>query len=102
MKIKFEHLIKIGNQIGESWLYLANKYSLNLKVNEFKPLISFNLQYKEKNNLIYTIFIQEMLKRGYIALTVSVSFAHNLEIVEKYIKKVDEVFEIISRAIDKK
>ena len=27
----WEHLIKIGNQIGESWLYLANKYSLNLK-----------------------------------------------------------------------
>ena len=87
----------------ESWLYLANKYSLNLKVNEFKPLISFNLQYKEKNNLIYTIFIQEMLKRGYLASnSIYVSFAHNLEIVEKYIKKVDEVFEIISRAIDKK
>ena len=98
----WEHLIKIGNHIGESWLNLANKYSLNLSVNEFKPLISFNLQYNEKNNLIYTIFIQEMLKRGYIASnSIYVSYAHNLEIVEKYIKKVDEVFEIIARAIDK-
>ena len=44
-----------------------------------------------------------MLKRGYLASnSIYVSFAHNLEIVEKYIKKVDEVFEIISRAIDKK
>ena len=98
----WEHLIKIGNQIGESWLYLANKYSLNLKVNEFKPLISFNLQYKEKNNLIYTIFIQEMLKRGYLAGSqVATSFAYNKIIIKNYLKAVDEVFYKIKIYLDK-
>ena len=42
-----------------------------------------------------------MLKRGYIASnSVYVSYAHNEKIINKYILKVDEVFKLISRAID--
>ena len=42
-----------------------------------------------------------MLKRGYIASnSIYVSYAHNEKIINKYILKVDEVFKLISRAID--
>lgn len=97
----WDHLIKVGRIIGESWLNLAKKYNLNITINEFKPLISLKFHYNDKNNLINTIFVQEMLKRGYIASTsIYVSYAHNEKIVEKYISKVDEVFQLISIAID--
>ncbi len=97
----WDHLINIGSIIGESWLNIAKKYNLNITINEFKPLISFKPDYKEKNNIINTIFIQEMLKRGYITSnSIYVSYAHNEKIVENYILKVDEVFQLISKAID--
>ena len=97
----WKHLIHIGSMIGNSWLLLAKKYSLNFSINEFKPLITLKPHYGDKNNLINTIFIQEMLKRGYIASnSVYVSYAHNEAIIEKYIKNVDEVFCLISKGID--
>ena len=48
-----------------------------------------------------TLFIQEMLFRGYLAATsVYVSYAHTEKIVEKYLTAVDECFEIMSQAIE--
>ncbi len=98
----WNHLIKMGSLIGAEWENLAKKYSLNLTINDFKPLISFKMHYGDKNNLINTLFIQEMLKRGYIASnSIYISYAHNEEIIEKYIRNVDEVFKIISIALDR-
>ncbi len=95
------HLIKIGQRIGEGWLELANKHNINLHITDYKPLITFKLNYGEQNNLIATLFIQEMLKRGYItAASVYVTYAHSIEIVDEYLKAVDEVFKFISIAID--
>ncbi len=49
------------------------------------------------NNPIATLFIQEMLKRGYLASTsLYVTYAHTIEIANKYLANVDEVFEIMS------
>ena len=58
--------------------------------------------YKEKNQEIITLFIQEMLQRGYLSSTsVYVSNAHTEEIIEEYLENVDEVFKLISLAIKK-
>ena len=57
--------------------------------------------YPDRNQALSTLFIQEMLKRGYLASTsVYVSFAHNKKIVNEYLKEVDEVFAIIKNAIE--
>lgn len=94
------HLDKIGDMIGEGWLDLANKHELKLHITDFKPLITFKFDYDDKNSELYTLFTQEMLKRSYLASnSIYVSYAHNEKIVEKYLKNVDEVFEIISDAI---
>lgn len=96
----WEHLNTIGNLIGEGWEQLAKKHDIELSVTEYKPLISIKFEYGNNNAAISTLFIQEMLKRGYIAATsVYVSFAHSKEIVTEYLSSVDEVFEIISKGI---
>jgi glutamate-1-semialdehyde aminotransferase len=97
----WEHLQMIGMKIGEGWLGLAQKHGLKLHVTDFKPLVSIKFEYGELNPAIATLFIQEMLKRGYIAATsVYVSYAHNEQIVEEYLKKVDKVFAIIAEAVN--
>jgi hypothetical protein len=52
------------------------------------------------NEALYTLFIQEMLKRGYLAAnSVYVSFAHSREIVEEYLHHVDAVFAVLADAV---
>lgn len=96
-----KHLIEIGTHIGNGWSELAKKYELDISITDYKPLITFKLNYGEANNPIATLFIQEMLKRGYLASTsIYVTYAHTIEIVNKYLENVDEVFEIMSDAIN--
>lgn len=97
-----EHLVKIGNLISEGWKELAKKYNLDIKVVGIPPLTTFIIQHKESQAL-HTLFTQEMLNRSYLASkSVYVSYCHTEEIIEKYLKNVDEVFEIISKAIKNK
>jgi glutamate-1-semialdehyde 2,1-aminomutase len=98
----WEHLITIGNQIGEGWRSLAEKHALDLDITDYKPLITFKLKYGPDNAALYTLFIQEMLKKGYLATnSIYVSYAHNPDIVEKYLSDVDSVFGYLAEAIDK-
>ena len=97
----WEHLIKIGTAIGEGWLRLGKKHGLKLEVTDYKPLITMKLGYGDDNPAIVTLFIQEMLKRGYLAATsVYVSQAHTMRIVEDYLMAADEVFSLIAKAIN--
>ncbi|MDG2107485.1 MAG: aminotransferase class III-fold pyridoxal phosphate-dependent enzyme [Woeseiaceae bacterium] len=97
----WEHLIKIGTQIGDGWIAIAKKYGLKITVSDFKPLITMKFHYQERNQALVTLFIQEMLKRGYLSATsVYVSYAHTEKIVKDYLIAVDECFFIISNAIE--
>ena len=87
----WEHLIKIGIHIGDGWLALAKKHQLKINITDFKPLITMKLNYGDRNQeRLVTLFIQEMLKRGYLAATShsSVSYAHTEDIVNEYLKSV--------------
>lgn len=96
----WNHLINIGTKIGNGWESLAQEHGLKLKTTDFKPLITMKFDYGNQNSAIATLFTQEMLKRGYLAASsIYVSYAHNEEIVEKYLKNVDEVFGVIADAI---
>jgi glutamate-1-semialdehyde 2,1-aminomutase len=93
----WEHLIKIGTEIGQGWKMCAENSGLKITTTDFKPLITFNLGYEDKNNALLTLFTQEMLKRGYLATSsVYVSLSHTKEIVEEYLKNVEEVFAIMA------
>lgn len=94
-----EHLIKIGKLISNGWKELAKKHNIHIKVVGIPPLTTFIIQHKESQAL-HTLFTQEMLDRGYLASKcVYVSVCHTEKIIKDYLEKVDQVFEILSKAI---
>ncbi len=99
----WKKFINLGDRIGKGWQKLANKHGLDLSVSDFKPLITMKLNYGDLNQKLATLFIQEMLRRGYLASTsIYLSNAHNELIVDKYLESVDEVFFIMSSALENK
>lgn len=94
------HIDKIGKLIGDGWRELANKHDLDIEILPPTALITFSLNYENAQEL-KTLFIQEMLKRGYLASTsVYVSYSHKESHVKEYLRKVDVVFGILKQAID--
>lgn len=93
------HIDMIGTMIGDGWKTLAQKHGLSLTVLTPPALVTFVLQY-ENRQAIRTLFTQEMLKRGFLAGgSVYVSYAHQKEHVKIYLAAVDEVFGILRKAI---
>ena len=55
------------------------------------------LNYGNKNNLILTFFMQEMLKKNFLtSASVYISYSHKKKIVEKYLFETDKIFKKIS------
>ena len=97
----WEHLSSIGQYIGDEWERLANKHQLNITVTDFKPLITFKFQYDDLNAALSTLYIQEMLKEGYIAAnSIYLSYAHKDVDIQNYLHTVDKVFKYIKKCID--
>ena len=94
-----KHLDKIGGMIGDGWEKLAEKHGLKLKT--YKPNALITFAFEENHLELKTLFIQEMLKRGFLCSDhVFVSYCHTEEHVEQYLKNVDEVFGMIKKAIE--
>ena len=86
------HLDRIGQSVKDGLLKCARKHNISIAVSGINPLAHFEFKYAD--SLVYkTYFTQEMLKKGYLATTsIYASYAHNMDIVEKYLEAVDEVF----------
>lgn len=97
-----EHLFSMGSKIKKIWVDSAKENHINIKVSNFLPLVTFSLQYGEQNNNVLTLFIQEMLRRGFIsASSVYVTYAHTDAILKKYEIAINEVFALLGDAIKK-
>lgn len=95
------HLNATGKKIAKIWKKLAKKNNLDISISDFYPLVTFKFQYPNIEDEVITLFIQEMLKRGFLAAnSVYVTAAHNDKILKKYETACDEVFFILSEAID--
>jgi glutamate-1-semialdehyde aminotransferase len=97
------HLCKIGNMIGHGWRKLAEENDLKIDVMDaIPPLITFAFNY-EDSQALRTLFIQEMLNRGFLASnSLYVSYAHNEDHIVRYLENVDAVFGIIKKAVEEK
>ncbi len=86
-----------GRMVQEGWKEKAGKHGLEIEIGGIRPLGHFSIIGNE-NALVYkTFFVQEMLKRGYIASNAFyTSYAHSKEIIEGYLECVDEVFGLIA------
>ena len=94
------HIVKIGREIQKIWHDAAKKNKIDIKINDFSPLCTFNFNYKKKSDELYTLFSQEMLKRGYIASnSVYVSYEHKLKDLKNYRKSCIKVFSLIKKAV---
>ena len=93
------HLIEVGTRIKNGWIEAAERTGLKLQVSGIPPLAAFSLGYKNGAALT-TLFIQEMLDRGFLASAVfSATFAHQPHHVTSYLHTVNEVFTILAEAI---
>jgi glutamate-1-semialdehyde 2,1-aminomutase len=94
------HLSRIGKLISEGWRRAAAGHSLRIKVMGIPPLTTF--AFDDKNSLqLHTLFTQEMLSRGFLASkSVYVSYSHSEDHVRRYLESVDEVFELVQKAVE--
>lgn len=92
-----EHLVACGKFIQNGWSTLADKHGLDIHVGSIYPLSHFD--FKENSLVLKTLFIQEMLKKGFLATnSYYSSYAHKQEHLDKYLNAVDDVFAFIAQA----
>ena len=93
-----DHLIECGKQIQAGWTKLAQKHNLKIDVGSIYPMSHFD--FTEKSLVLKTLFTQEMLSRGFLATnSYYACYAHKQEHIESYLQSVDEVFDLISMAL---
>lgn len=91
----------VGNTVKKIWTNKAEKHGLAITTGGLPPFSNFTFNYGDKHQALKTLFIQEMLQRGFLASNmVFASCAHTEVILKKYEKAVDEVFEILKEAIE--
>ena len=93
-----EHLVKTGRRVQQGWEDLARKHDLSIKVGGIYPLGHFSFEH-DKPMEMKTLFVQEMLEKGFLATNAFyVSYAHKEEHVKDYLDAVDGVFAFLARA----
>ena len=93
----WEKITLMGEYIREQWKKIADQNNLKISFNGIPSIGGFS--FSGVNSLKYkTLISQEMLKKGYLASTLCyVSVVHTKEIVDQYIKNLNDVFELISK-----
>ncbi len=98
----WQHISTIGTYLTSGISNAGRKAGLEVSVGEFTSLPSFSIKSKHDKDVIDTLFIQEMLKRNYLASTIIYpSQCHTKEIIDDYLQNVQEVFQIIKSLINK-
>ena len=88
----WEEQDRYGKMVQDGWREKAEKHGLTMEVGGIRPLSHFAVMGRESALVYKTFFIQEMLKRGYLASNAFyMSHAHSEEIINKYLENVDRV-----------
>jgi len=97
-----EHLTNIGKLVQQGWKKAAENSKLKIEVSQAVPALShFSFDYSN-GQAIKTFFVQAMLDQGFLASTrFYANYAHKQEIVEKYLKAVEETFCLIAELLSK-
>ncbi len=92
-----QHLQRIGQLVQEGWQGLATRHDISIKIEGITPLSHFKFEHP-KSLAQKAYFIQEMLKKGFLASTTFYPmWAHTPEHVEQYLNAADQVFAQIRR-----
>jgi len=96
----YKHNVKIGKYIISQWKKLFYKHNLQVKINDFVSMPSFEFLYNSQNEYLYTYVTELMLERGYLSTNnISITYAHKKSDVKKYLKNLDIVLKRISKEL---
>lgn len=88
-----------GELVQTGWKNAAKNAGIEIEVGGILPLGHFTVLGDESPLVYKTFFVQEMLKRGYIASNAFyTSYAHDAEMIRVYLQNVEEVFSQIAAA----
>ncbi len=92
-----DHLVKIGGAIQAGWEEISKKSGVKISVGGIKPMSHFG--FVEGDSLSFkAYFVQEMLKRGFLASTAFYAmYAHTMDDVNKYLAAAASVFADIAK-----
>jgi len=92
----FSSIKKIGKEIKSKWIEIAKKNNIEIEIFGKDSIPQF--KFKNSNQIYKTYYTQEMLKKNFLATnTVYVSIAHKQQVLKKYYKTLDQVFNKISK-----
>ena len=95
-----DHINRIGQYISDAWKEIFKEFEIDAQVTEYLPLITFKMNYGEKNSQIITFITQEMLKNGYLACaSIYLSYAHTQKIVDNYLHEFRKVIYNLSHLL---
>ncbi len=90
-------LVSKGKKIKNIWKKAAKNSGLKIEIFGIDPLASFKLTNVSNWSVALTYFIQEMLKKGFLASDrCYANYMHTDQLMNKYEKTVNEVFKKIS------
>ncbi len=93
----WEKQTEYGEMVQKSWKEKAEQHGLDIEVGGIAPLGHFTIRGNEDSLVYKTFFVQEMLKRGYIASNAFyTTYAHSPEIIREYLDHAGEVFGMIA------
>ena len=92
------HLVAVGDRLAAGWRRAAADAGLVVRLDGIPPLAGFSFEAPDALGLS-TLFIQEMLRRGFLASThVYAMLAHDDDDVERYLAAMAEVFRLVAAA----
>ncbi|WP_435274814.1 aminotransferase class III-fold pyridoxal phosphate-dependent enzyme [Psychrobium sp. nBUS_13] len=88
-----QHLMSIGEKVQSGWKSIAQKHNLDIDIGGIPPLSHFSFRSDENMSIIKAYYVQEMLKRGFLASNIFYSMgAHSENNVREYLTATDEVW----------
>ncbi len=96
-----DHLYDLGEKVEQGWIQAGGINGLNIHTGGIKQMLHFSFNH-EKETVLKALFIQEMLKKGFLASNLFYAmYAHTHEHVNAYLEAVNQVFEKISQWLKK-
>ncbi len=91
---------KTGQAVKALWRRYGQKYALPIEVDDAFPALAHFAFQHEKANVLKTLFIQKMLKEGFLAgLVFSPTIAHQQNVLDQYGKALDSVFSTLAKSL---
>ncbi|TSC69812.1 MAG: glutamate-1-semialdehyde 2,1-aminomutase, partial [Parcubacteria group bacterium Gr01-1014_49] len=97
-----KHLLASGKKVRAGWTALAEKHGLSITLGGVVPISSFIFQHGKDSQAMKTLFVQEMLDRGFLASNLYfASCAHTDAHIKQYLQAADGAFRTIADAVAK-